>query len=138
MDEFYINLPEEAKDQSVPALIRHALAAIDRGDSKEQDIEMEHFYLVGPYSDGDRPGIYAKYAPMSKTDIKFRNDNLKLREQYVDSDSMAPIIFAEDHRTGLRINRMEQRLPLHEEQSNAIRLLRETADTLEKLVDIKV
>jgi hypothetical protein len=136
--EFYISLPESSKDQSVVALILHTLSSIDLKGVAEQDVGVEHFYLVNPYISEDRPSAYIKYAPLDKGEIKRRNNNLKLREKYNDSDVEPPIVFAEEHHAGMHINSLVQRLPVHDEQGNAIRLLRETAATLERLGNIEV
>jgi len=137
-EEFYISLPKQNKDQSVAALIRHALAAIKLGNIAQKDIAVEHFYLVSPYVEDDGLSIYAKYAPIDQEGIERRESNLKLRGKHVDTEPVEPIVFAENHHTGMVINSFVQRLPLHDEQGNAIKLLREAANTLERLGDIQV
>jgi hypothetical protein len=135
--EFYVALPARAKDQTVTALILHALKSVELDGATENDISIEHFYLISPYTDGDKPNIYCSFSAIPKDEIKLRDDNLKLREKYVDATVNEPITFAVPHSPGLPINQFVQRMPLHEEQGNVIRLLRETAGTLQRL-DITV
>lgn len=137
-EEFYISLPAKSKDQSVASLIRHALMSIDTKGQPEQNIGIEHFYLINAYTNDDRPSMYVKYAPLDKDEISRREENLGLREKRNDAADEWPIVFAEDHHSGLAINRLEQRMPVDAEQGNAIKLLSATADTLGRLGEVDV
>jgi hypothetical protein len=89
--------------------------------------------VIAPYTDGDRPSVYCKFSALSKDDIKTRDDNLRLREKFVDDNTLDPITYAMPHSEGVAVNRLVQRLPMHEQQGSAIMLLRDTAATLQRL-----
>lgn len=137
-DEFYISLPADAEDQSVAALIRHALASIDLSGVDEQDISIDHCYLISPYTDEDKPSLYVKYSALDKDSIETRQSVLSTIDDSEDNTGWPETIFSLEHGPRLKINRFEQRLTSRNEQGNGIKLLRETAKTLDKLGDVHI
>jgi hypothetical protein len=57
--QLYIFLPTEASDQSVPALVRHALTALVN-DAGSTGIDLVHFDLVHPTHVADRPSVFVE------------------------------------------------------------------------------
>ena len=134
---YSINLPKNAKVNSIDRLIKHALKAI-KSEIKDKPITLTRFDLEYPYTNNSIYGISYEYSYTTKEEIKLRDDNVEWTKEEKISPPTKELEYIGGEKTSSSLKGLIVRLPQGEEQYDGLKLTEKLAEEIKKLGNVEI